>query len=220
MAAYRVRGDLYPLHPPGVADGGVKLPVTTLRTDSFTVGDVTEAMLEVLLGDDARSSGAYLAEFVYGANDGIVTTFAVVAGVAGASLSPSIVLVLGAANLFADGFSMGMSNYLSRQSELAYRESQGDDADPDGKSPASTALATFVAFVLAGVMPLVPYAFGIRPLFPAAVAVTGVTFFAVGASRSLVTARGWVRSGAEMFAIGMLAAVVAFVVGDLLAGAA
>ncbi|WP_276300116.1 VIT1/CCC1 transporter family protein [Halorussus lipolyticus] len=179
-------------------------------------------MLEVLLGDDAERSGAYIAEFVYGANDGIVTTFAVVAGVAGASLSPSIVLVLGAANLFADGFSMGMSNYLSRQSELAYRESRGDSsaAEADGKSPASTALATFVAFVLAGVMPLIPYALAVRPLFPSAVAVTGVTFFVVGASRSLVTDRGWLRSGAEMFAIGMLAAVVAFVVGDLLAGAA
>jgi len=179
-------------------------------------------MLEVLLGDDAERSGAYIAEFVYGANDGIVTTFAVVAGVAGASLSPSIVLVLGAANLFADGFSMGMSNYLSRQSEMAYRERRGDDAgeDPDGKTPARTAFATFVAFVVAGVMPLVPYVFVVEPAFPAAVAVTGVTFFVVGASRSLVTDRGWLRSGGEMFAIGMLAALVAFVVGDVLAGVA
>jgi VIT1/CCC1 family predicted Fe2+/Mn2+ transporter len=173
-------------------------------------------------GEESGGSGAYIAEFVYGANDGIVTTFAVVAGVAGASLSPSIVLVLGAANLFADGFSMGMSNYLSRQSEMAYRESRGDDArtHSDGKTPGRTALATFVAFVVAGVMPLVPYVFVVEPLFPAAVAVTGVTFFVVGASRSLVTDRGWLRSGAEMFAIGMLAALVAFVVGDVLAGVA
>ncbi|WP_135852072.1 VIT1/CCC1 transporter family protein [Halorussus salinus] len=187
-------------------------------------------MLTSLLGDDARGdapggefggAGAYIAEFVYGANDGIVTTFAVVAGVAGASLSPSIVLVLGAANLLADGFSMGMSNYLSRQSEMAYRESRGGDADEsDGKTPARTAFATFVAFVVAGVMPLVPYVLVVEPVFPAAVAVTGVTFFLVGASRSLVTDRGWLRSGAEMFAIGMLAALVAFVVGDVLAGVA
>ncbi|WP_240137695.1 VIT1/CCC1 transporter family protein [Salinigranum salinum] len=51
-------------------------------------------MLERLLGDDIDESGKYLAEVIYGANDGIVTTFAVVAGVAGAALSPSIVLVL------------------------------------------------------------------------------------------------------------------------------
>ena len=48
----------------------------------------------------------YLPEFVYGGIDGAVTTFAVVAGVIGASLSPAIVLILGFANLFADGFSM------------------------------------------------------------------------------------------------------------------
>ncbi|MFC7020937.1 MULTISPECIES: VIT1/CCC1 transporter family protein [Haloarcula] len=72
-----------------------------------------------------QSSGRYLAEVIYGANDSIVTTFAVVSGVAGAALNPAIVLVLGAANLFADGFSMGMSNYLSRRSELEYGESVG-----------------------------------------------------------------------------------------------
>jgi vacuolar iron transporter family protein len=47
-------------------------------------------------------------DFVYGATDGAVTTFAVVAGVIGAALSPSIVLILGFANLFADGFSMAI----------------------------------------------------------------------------------------------------------------
>ena len=48
-----------------------------------------------------------LEDFVYGATDGAVTTFAVVAGVIGASLSSSVVLILGFANLLADGFSMG-----------------------------------------------------------------------------------------------------------------
>lgn len=101
-------------------------------------------MLERLLGDDVESSGRYLAEVIYGANDGIVTTFAVVSGVAGAALNPSIVLILGAANLFADGFSMGMSNYLSRRSELDYHRSQNGPEGrqvkslPDGKSPERT----------------------------------------------------------------------------------
>jgi vacuolar iron transporter family protein len=54
-----------------------------------------------------------LEDFVYGATDGAVTTFAVVAGVVGASLSPSIVLILGFANLLADGFSMAIGNYLA-----------------------------------------------------------------------------------------------------------
>jgi len=53
----------------------------------------------------------YFDDFIYGSIDGAVTTFAVVAGVVGASLSPGIVLILGFANLFADGFSMATANY-------------------------------------------------------------------------------------------------------------
>src|SRR3970040_1517515 len=68
------------------------------------------------------SKSSYLSDFVYGGIDGSVTTFAVVAGVVGASLSPSIVLILGFANLFADGFSMAVGNYLSTKSKREYRE--------------------------------------------------------------------------------------------------
>lgn len=60
---------------------------------------------------------SYLRDFVYGAIDGTVTTFAVVAGVAGAGLQATIVIVLGVANLIADGFSMGVSNYLASRTE-------------------------------------------------------------------------------------------------------
>lgn len=60
---------------------------------------------------------SYLRDFVYGAIDGAVTTFAVVAGVAGAGLRTGIVLILGVANLVADGFSMAVSNFLALRSE-------------------------------------------------------------------------------------------------------
>lgn len=60
----------------------------------------------------------YLGEFVYGGIDGSVTTFAVVAGAAGAGLSSGIVIILGFANLIADGFSMSIGSYLSTKSEL------------------------------------------------------------------------------------------------------
>lgn len=61
--------------------------------------------------------GSYLRNMVYGANDGIVTTFAVVAGVAGANLSTKIILILGFANLVADGLSMALGNILGTRSE-------------------------------------------------------------------------------------------------------
>ncbi|XOV91614.1 MAG: VIT1/CCC1 transporter family protein [Bacteroidota bacterium] len=59
----------------------------------------------------------YLGEFVYGGIDGSVTTFAVVAGSAGAHLESSIVIILGFANLIADGFSMSVGSFLSKKSE-------------------------------------------------------------------------------------------------------
>jgi len=59
----------------------------------------------------------WLPDFVYGGMDGAVTTFAVVAGVAGAQLSTAVVLILGFANLFADGFSMAIGKYSSDRAE-------------------------------------------------------------------------------------------------------
>ena len=59
----------------------------------------------------------YIAEFVYGGIDGVITTFAVVAGSAGAELAVPIVLILGFANLIADGFAMSVGSYFSAKSE-------------------------------------------------------------------------------------------------------
>lgn len=64
-----------------------------------------------------RKFETYLGEFVYGGIDGCVTTFAVVAGAVGAGLNSSIIIILGFANLFADGFAMSVGAYLSTRSE-------------------------------------------------------------------------------------------------------
>lgn len=72
---------------------------------------------------DEQHGGAgsqYLGEMVYGGLDGIITTFAVVSGVAGAELGTSVILILGLANLLADGFSMATGAYLSNKSEHEY----------------------------------------------------------------------------------------------------
>jgi VIT1/CCC1 family predicted Fe2+/Mn2+ transporter len=63
------------------------------------------------------AASSYLRDFIYGAIDGAVTTFAVVAGVEGAKLSANVVLILGGANLIADGFSMAVSNFLGLRAE-------------------------------------------------------------------------------------------------------
>jgi vacuolar iron transporter family protein len=70
----------------------------------------------------AGEESKYIGEMVYGGLDGIITTFAVVSGVAGANLGANIILILGLANLFADGFSMAVGSYLSTKSEQEYYE--------------------------------------------------------------------------------------------------
>lgn len=67
-------------------------------------------------------SASYLRDFIYGAIDGTVTTFAVVSGVAGAGLSNGVVIILGLANLVADGLSMAVSNFLGTRAEHQQRE--------------------------------------------------------------------------------------------------
>ncbi len=67
-------------------------------------------------------SHSYLRDFVFGAIDGSVTTFAVVAGVAGARLSPHVVIIMGVANLLGDGFSMAASNFLGTRAEIQQRD--------------------------------------------------------------------------------------------------
>ncbi|HEY1318382.1 MAG TPA: VIT1/CCC1 transporter family protein [Gaiella sp.] len=155
----------------------------------------------------------FLPDLVYGANDGIVTTFAVVCGVFGADLSSRVVLILGFANLVADGFSMGASNFLARRS-------YADPADrADGREAARHGLATTLGFVVAGILPLAAYVVAVPEggRFAVAVALTAFSLFAVGAMRSFVTRQGWMRSGAEMLAVGASAAVVAFAVGAVAA---
>lgn len=59
-------------------------------------------------------------DFIYGSIDGAVTTFAIVAGVVGAGLSPGIILILGFANLFADGFAMAAANYQATKAKMEF----------------------------------------------------------------------------------------------------
>ncbi len=154
---------------------------------------------------------------VFGANDGIVTTFAVVAGVAGAHLSAQIVLIMGIANMVADGLAMGLGDYLGERSE---RQMRNDKKNQIGDGVWHTGLVTFIAFVLAGSLPLFPYfarTIGV-PIaeswqFPLSILLTGSTLFVVGAFRTLFTGCKLIRGGLEMLGIGAIAAVVAYVLG-------
>ena len=214
----------------------------------------------------------YIRDFIYGGIDGSVTTFAVVSGVAGAELSTVVVLILGFANLFADGFSMASSNFLGTKAELDdYRrleriEHRHIELAPEGereevrqiylkkgftgaaldqavelitsdrdiwvktmlseeyglaaeiRSPWRAALSTFAAFVICGLIPLIPYLFTIGSRFQISAILTGITFFLIGSLKSLWSTASWLRSGIETLVVGGLAASLAYAVGVLLKG--
>ncbi|MEX0939271.1 MAG: VIT1/CCC1 transporter family protein [Pirellulales bacterium] len=225
----------------------------------------------------ARLSGAtshnYLGDFVLGAIDGTVTTFAVVSGVAGANLAGGVALVLGVANLLADGLSMAAGNYLSTKSERQVIErvrrveqhhiehipegereevrqifsSKGFEGDVlesvvdvitedrnrwidtmvteefglplETPSPMRAGLSTFIAFVIAGFVPLAPYCFATlvdTTSFTISCAATGATFFLIGLAKGHVVGHSKFISGLEVLTIGSAAAIVAFFAGSWL----
>lgn len=210
-----------------------------------------------------------LRDIVYGAIDGAVTTFAIVAGVAGAGLSPIVILALGFANVLADGFSMAAGNYSATKTELdeihrlrsveerhiqqypdgerrelrAILEQKGlsgttlEDATeqivarqdswiammlegeyglgPVDPHPMRAALVTFGAFLVAGLVPLLPFVIGLSNAFEVAAVLTMATFFAIGSLKSHWSLAPWWWSGFETLAIGGAAAAIAYGVGSL-----
>ena len=152
----------------------------------------------------------YLPEFVYGGMDGAITVFAIVAGVMGAALSSIVILVLGFATLFADGFSMAASNYLSTKSQ--------NEIKPLGKNPIKTALATFVSFLVIGFIPLIPFIFSSRNTFTYSIILTASALAVVGAIKGGVVGKRVIWSAVQTLMIGGIAAGLAFLVGYLIKG--
>ena len=161
----------------------------------------------------------YLPQFVYGGTDGAVTTFAVVSGVVGASLSPAIILILGFANLFADGFSMAVSDYLSVKSEEDLKKKEIRNSSAKKK-----AAVTFFSFLGIGFIPLISFVLAsltgslslLRNQFLYSIILTGLALIIVGWLKGIVTKKDKIKSSLETLSIGGTAALIAFLVGYLI----
>lgn len=218
----------------------------------------------------------FLREIVYGGNDGIVTTYAVVAGFNGAQFGDMVtlpvmtVLLFGLANLFADATSMGLGNYLSNRSniELYTKEEEKEkheiihDFDmefaetvhllkakgftqlqaekiantyaenvpywtefmmreelqmenPKGTNPFHTALATFLSFIIFGMIPLIPYVLfqGREHTFIYSTIAAFGALALLGLLRWKITRAHIVQAVSEVVLIGGTSAVIAYTVG-------
>jgi len=214
-----------------------------------------------------------LSDAILGAIDGCVTTFAVVAGAFGAGFSPVVAIVLGFANLLADGFSMAVSNYeaIKAQEEFIEKlrclEEEHIDRIPEGEreeirqifhkkgftgetlntivetisqdrtlwvdtmlmeehgiqkgnlSPIRSALTTFIAFIVVGAMPLMPFLMpNIEMLsqFIASSVIAAIMFFGIGMLKSLFLAKPIFLAGLSTLLTGGAAAMLAFLTGYIL----
>ena len=227
---------------------------------------------------EAGPSHSDLRDFIFGAIDGTVTTFAVVSGVSGAGLSAGVLIILGVANLIADGFSMGISNFLGTRAERQQRARTRSEEEyhvkmfPEGEkeeirqifaskgfsgadlervvevitsdddrwvttmlreehglsaeevSPWRAGLVTYLGFMIAGLLPLLPFIYqalvpgGLRQALFWSIALAGVVFFTIGALKSLYVEQRWYWAGLEILAIGGVAAGLAYLVGAALKG--
>ncbi len=148
----------------------------------------------------------YLPEFVYGAIDGSVTTFAVVSGVIGASLSHAVIIILGFANLFADGFSMATSDYLSIKSK--------EEMGVNKKSSAlKRAIVTFISFLVIGFIPLISFIFNFSSQFFYSALLTIIAFGIVGWFKGVITGKSRIFSSLQTILIGGVAATISFFIG-------
>lgn len=154
----------------------------------------------------------HVSAIVYGGLDGIITTFAVVAGSVGGNVSNIVIIILGFSNLLADGFSMGAGAYLSATSD-----------NNQSKSKALAAgIATFISFNVFGLIPLGAYLMTNAFIHDKAIAFP-IAFVIVGVSLALL---GWVKANLSeqkvrteilrTLSVGYVAAIVAYGVGILL----
>lgn len=224
---------------------------------------------------EAHHYSDYLSEFVYGGIDGCVTTFGVVAGSVGAGLESSVIIILGIANLLADGFAMSIGSYLSTKSAIdnfqkqkqkisqkiesefeAVKNRIKDILEAKGiqgelleqnvacycqnkalmtetlliedlgsenqfKVPFRVASATYVSFILIGLIPLLSYLIYFFTaltlnLFLVSSIFTAIGFIIVGWLKAYVNQTMILKGVIETLLLGTVAALLAYYVGDFL----
>ncbi|MDD4970716.1 MAG: VIT1/CCC1 transporter family protein [Paludibacter sp.] len=153
-----------------------------------------------------RTIKKYLGEITLGGIDGLVTTFAVIAGSEGAGFSHKIIIILALANVFADGFSMAVGVYFSAKC----------DKWNNDKSCFDIALSVFSSFVLFGVAPVLVYIFNAKYDLLISSIITGSLFLIIGALKGVVHHHNFIKQALQTLFFGAIAALVSLTLGYLL----
>jgi len=216
--------------------------------------------------------GGFIREIVFGFNDGVIATFAIVSGMMGAMLSNFVIVLAGLAEVIGGAVSMGLGAYISTKSQVEFykseieRERNEIEAMPEREkeelreayrlkgfrgelldkiveevssnkqlwlkvmledelglmlnrfdNPLKVGLVMTLAFITGAVIPITPYLFLPQThSLTASILLSLISLFFMGAGKSIITHRSWVKSGMEMLIIGALAASSAYIVGALI----
>jgi VIT1/CCC1 family predicted Fe2+/Mn2+ transporter/rubrerythrin len=231
-------------------------------------------MKQDVLGMEAweMGSGGGVRDVVFGANDGLVSILALVAGVFSATTESQAVLIAGIAGAIAGTVSMGAGAYVSSKSEqevtqkeqerkgirkkqspeeekeelIRFYQSKGFErkraeaiaarvsdrvetmqeftigeetglTSEEGWPPTKAGFLTGLSFLIASIIPILPFALlDVEPAAITALVASVVFLFGIGASKAIFTRQNWVRSGLEVMVIGIVAAAATFVIGLLI----
>jgi len=230
-----------------------------------------ERIKREVLGMEAweMGGGGGVRDIIFGANDGLVSILALVAGVYGAVTESHLILIAGVAGAVAGAISMGAGAYLSSKSEREVTEKESERkgvkkrktpeeereelvkfyqargfkrqeaeaiagrvaleleskatytigeevglTSEESWSPIKAGTLTGSSFAVVSLIPILPFAFmEVTSAVITAVIASIATLFGVGASKAIFTRKSWIRSGAEMMAIGTLAAAATYAIG-------
>jgi VIT1/CCC1 family predicted Fe2+/Mn2+ transporter len=150
--------------------------------------------------------------FTFGVEDSLVSTVGLLAGIAVAGVAQESIVVTGTVLIFVEAFSMAVGSLLSEQSVEEYEARR----EVSLRKPALAAAVMFVSYVVAGLIPLIPYVISVsNSAVLWSVALTLLSLFLLGMFNAhLIKIRAW-RDGLITLFMGGLAIAVGIVVGQL-----
>lgn len=160
-----------------------------------------------------RSFSLNLGTTIFGITDGLVSTVGLLAGITVGGASTRLIVLTGMVYAFVEAFSMAVGNFLSEESSQEY-DAHGDVAD---MPPFIAGVIMFVAFVLASLIPLVPYLL-LPPTnaLPTSVIVSIIALFMAGAASAKLSNLPFVWRGVRMALLGGLAILLGVLIGRLM----
>lgn len=153
-----------------------------------------------------------LRNFTFGVEDSLVSTVGLLAGIAAANIDRATIIITGFVLIFVEAFSMAIGSLLSEQSAEEYEEKK----EVSLSKPALAAGVMFVSYVVAGLVPVLPYLLMEKgTAFKVSIGMTLVALFMLGIFNARVNKVGALKDGLQTLVMGGIAIAVGIAVGQI-----